>query len=78
MTKIYLIVNKYDREAYYIYDKKIYTDLAKAKKSWKRCLRSFLSIGPDDVNVLSLVECCLTDNKLAELKTHLKNYIKDR
>lgn len=71
---VYLIVNRYDTEAYYFYDDKIYTDLSEAKKAWKECLHNFLSYGPDDLSILSLVECNLTANKLKELKKHLKNY----
>ena len=72
MNKVYLIVDRYDRgEFYNIYGKGIYTNLDEAKKDWEDAVKSFLSIGPDDVYLLSLVECNLDDAKLKELENHI-------
>ena len=72
MNKVYLIVDRYDcGEFYNIYGKGIYTDLDEAKKDWEDAVKSFLSMGPDDVYVLSLVECNLDDTKLKELENHI-------
>ena len=73
LNTVYLIVSRYDRDEFYdIFGKGIYTDLEEAKKDWKKELKSFLSIGPDDVYILGLVQCQLNNNELRELEDHIK------
>lgn len=71
---IYLIVSCYgDSECYNVYGKGIYTDLDQSMKDWKKALKHFLMLGPDDLYNISLVECILTDKQLKELEKHLIN-----
>lgn len=75
MNTVYLIVSRYDRDEFYnIYGKGVYTDLEEAKKDWKKELKSFLSMGPDDVYIIGLVQCQLSDNELKELEDHIKKF----
>lgn len=75
MNTVYLIVNRYDRDEFYnIYGKGIYTDLKEAKKDWKKELKSFFSMGPDDVNIIGLVQCQLSNSELKELEDHIKKF----
>lgn len=75
MNTVYLIVSRYDRDEFYnIYGKGVYTDLKEAKKDWKKELKSFLGMGPDDVYVIGLVQCQLSNNELKELEDHIKKF----